>query len=72
MTVREEREAMAVGVAVERGGWEYNGRMTSFVVLSCMMAAMGGVIFGYDTGISGLVLSLSLQPLYSSFALFYS
>ncbi|GFY84391.1 major facilitator superfamily protein [Actinidia rufa] len=49
---------MAVGVVVERGGWEYNGRMTSFVVLSCMMAAMGGVIFGYDTGISGGVTSM--------------
>nr|AFO84095.1 hexose transport protein [Actinidia polygama] len=49
---------MAVGVAVERGGWEYNGRMTSFVVFSCMMAAMGGVIFGYDNGISGGVTSM--------------
>ncbi|KAI9397113.1 hypothetical protein POPTR_004G233700v4 [Populus trichocarpa] len=28
------------------------GRMTWFVVLSCMMASMGGVIFGYDIGIS--------------------
>lgn len=32
---------------------QYNGKITSFVVLSCMMAAMGGVIFGYDIGISG-------------------
>ncbi|KAK1286673.1 Hexose carrier protein HEX6 [Acorus calamus] len=33
-------------------GGPYNGRITSFVVLSCVMAAMGGVIFGYDIGIS--------------------
>ena len=71
VTVREKREAMAVGVAVERGSWEYNGRMTSFVVLSCMMAAMGGVIFGYDNGISGLVISLSpITSLFICFILF--
>lgn len=33
---------------------QYNGRITAFVVLSCMVAAMGGLIFGYDIGISGL------------------
>ncbi|MBA0805922.1 hypothetical protein Gohar_005407 [Gossypium harknessii] len=43
---------MAVALAVTGGGGQYNGRMTWFVVLSCMMAAMGGVIFGYDIGIS--------------------
>ncbi|KAJ0100014.1 hypothetical protein Patl1_20729 [Pistacia atlantica] len=32
--------------------------MTLFVALSCMMAAMGGVIFGYDIGISGGVTSM--------------
>ncbi|XP_052174213.1 hexose carrier protein HEX6-like [Diospyros lotus] len=53
-------EAMAVGIAIEsQGGKQYNGRMTSFVVLSCMMAAMGGVIFGYDIGISGGVTSMA-------------
>mgnify|MGYP004713050147 CR=1 FL=1 len=46
-------EAMAVGLAITSDGGNYNGRMTPFVVLSCMMAAMGGVIFGYDIGISG-------------------
>ena len=48
---------MAVGIAIASEGVEYNGRITRFVVLSCMMAAMGGVIFGYDIGISGLSLS---------------
>lgn len=44
---------MAVGFAVQTEGKQYNGKITSFVVLSCMVAAMGGVIFGYDIGVSG-------------------
>ncbi|XP_042506515.1 hexose carrier protein HEX6-like [Macadamia integrifolia] len=50
---------MAVGFAVtSKGSDQYNGRMTLFVILSCMIAAMGGVIFGYDIGISGGVTSM--------------
>lgn len=40
-------------VAVAGGGRDYKGKMTPFVILSCMMAATGGIIFGYDIGISG-------------------
>ena len=47
---------MAVGLAIEGESGQYNGRMTTFVVLSCMMAASGGLIFGYDLGISGFSL----------------
>ncbi|CAL4998110.1 unnamed protein product [Urochloa decumbens] len=36
----------------------YGGRVTTFVVLSCITAGMGGVIFGYDIGISGGVTSM--------------
>ncbi|KAI8564533.1 hypothetical protein RHMOL_Rhmol03G0189100 [Rhododendron molle] len=44
---------MGIAIGSDQGAaGEYNGRMTLFVVLSCMMAAMGGVIFGYDIGIS--------------------
>ncbi|XVF54934.1 hypothetical protein PTKIN_Ptkin05aG0220600 [Pterospermum kingtungense] len=49
---------MAVALAITGEDGHYNGRMTLFVVLSCMMAAMGGVIFGYDIGISGGVTSM--------------
>ncbi|KAG6649059.1 hexose carrier protein HEX6-like [Carya illinoinensis] len=49
---------MAVGLAIAGEGRQYNGRITRFVVLSCMMAAMGGVLFGYDIGISGGVTSM--------------
>ncbi|KAF5200537.1 Hexose carrier protein hex6 [Thalictrum thalictroides] len=49
---------MTVGIAVSGEGEQYNGRMTVFLILSCIMAAMGGVIFGYDSGISGGVTSM--------------
>ncbi|XP_059666922.1 hexose carrier protein HEX6-like [Cornus florida] len=53
---------MAVGLEKKS---EYNGRMTPFVVLSCMMAAMGGVMFGYDIGIAGGV--TSMEPFLKKF-----
>ncbi|KAH7668592.1 Sugar/inositol transporter protein [Dioscorea alata] len=50
---------MAVGFDVSGATTSvYNGRMTIFVVMSCLMAAMGGLIFGYDIGISGGVTSM--------------
>ncbi|KAH7557375.1 hypothetical protein JRO89_XS11G0134400 [Xanthoceras sorbifolium] len=57
---------MAVGAAITSGGQsQYSGKMTVFVVLSCMIAAMGGVIFGYDIGISGGV--TSMEPFLEKF-----
>lgn len=35
------------------GGKQYPGRMTPFVLMTCIVAATGGLIFGYDIGISG-------------------
>ncbi|CAN6215186.1 unnamed protein product [Urochloa humidicola] len=52
---------MAVGVAAVEGqehDRHYGGRITTFVVLSCVTAGMGGVIFGYDIGIAGGVSSM--------------
>ncbi|KAI4384715.1 hypothetical protein MLD38_002831 [Melastoma candidum] len=50
---------MAGGLSVAKESVaDYGGRVTSFVVLSCMMAAMGGVLFGYDIGISGGVTAM--------------
>ncbi|KAG9452262.1 hypothetical protein H6P81_005166 [Aristolochia fimbriata] len=48
-----------------RTGHHYNGRMTPFVILSCLTAAMGGLIFGYDIGISGGV--TSMEPFLTEF-----
>lgn len=42
------------GVAKERAD-KYQGRVTLFVVIACLVAAVGGSIFGYDIGISGTV-----------------
>ncbi|MCO5582283.1 hypothetical protein L7F22_036175 [Adiantum nelumboides] len=36
----------------------YAGRMTGFVIITCSLAASGGLIFGYDIGISGGVTSM--------------
>lgn len=50
---------MAGGVVVNAaGGREYPGNLTGFVLLTCLVAATGGLIFGYDIGISGGVTSM--------------
>ena len=57
---------MAGGAAV--GGaarQDYPGRLTLFVFMACLVAATGGLIFGYDIGISGGV--TSMDPFLSRF-----
>ncbi|KAL8507483.1 hypothetical protein ACS0TY_018139 [Phlomoides rotata] len=39
-------------------GKEYPGKLTPYVLVTCVIAAMGGLIFGYDIGISGGVTSM--------------
>ncbi|KAL2467236.1 Sugar transport protein 1 [Abeliophyllum distichum] len=39
-------------------GKEYAGNLTLYVTVTCIVAAMGGLIFGYDIGISGGVTSM--------------
>lgn len=34
-------------------GVEFEAKITPIVVISCIMAATGGLMFGYDVGISG-------------------
>lgn len=50
---------MAAGLAItsENSNRNYNGKVTPYLIISCIMAATGGIIFGYDNGISGLVQS---------------
>ncbi|KAJ6355207.1 hypothetical protein OIU77_005738 [Salix suchowensis] len=45
------------GVAKERAE-QYQGRVTISVIIACVVAAVGGSLFGYDIGISGGVTSL--------------
>jgi hypothetical protein len=45
---------MAGGAVLNSGGdKDYPGKLTMFVLLACIVAATGGLIFGYDIGISG-------------------
>ncbi|KAL7142732.1 hypothetical protein ABFS83_08G143700 [Erythranthe nasuta] len=39
-------------------GKEYPGNLTPYVLVTCVIAAMGGLIFGYDIGISGGVTAM--------------
>ncbi|KAK7832009.1 sugar transport protein 10 [Quercus suber] len=41
------------GIVPQVGGRNYQGGVTAFVVITCVVAAMGGLIFGYDIGVSG-------------------
>ncbi|KAI4967876.1 hypothetical protein ZWY2020_006979 [Hordeum vulgare] len=46
---------MAGGAVVNTGGGkDYPGKLTMFVLFACIVAATGGLIFGYDIGISVL------------------
>nr|CAD1841223.1 unnamed protein product [Ananas comosus var. bracteatus] len=51
---------MAGGVIVSNGGGgrDYPGNLTLYVLFTCFVAATGGLIFGYDLGISGGVTSM--------------
>lgn len=49
--------AAPAAVAAVQGG-EYPGRLTLYVFLTCAVAATGGLILGYDIGISGKCWSL--------------
>lgn len=50
--------AGGVVVATSSSGKDYPGELTTFVLVTCIVAATGGLIFGYDIGISGGVTSM--------------
>lgn len=35
------------------GGTDFEAKITPIVIISCIMAATGGLMFGYDVGVSG-------------------
>ncbi|KAK7310234.1 hypothetical protein RJT34_07621 [Clitoria ternatea] len=49
---------MAGGSFVSSGSAHYEGKVTGFVLVTCFVAAMGGLLFGYDLGITGGVTSM--------------
>lgn len=47
---------MAGGAFVDSGGARaelYEHKITGYFIFTCVVAAMGGSLFGYDLGISG-------------------
>ncbi|XP_047321453.1 sugar transport protein 5 [Impatiens glandulifera] len=50
--------AVGGGFAVDGAGNTYGGRITPAAVITCIVAASGGLIFGYDIGISGGVTTM--------------
>ncbi|KAG9158303.1 hypothetical protein Leryth_000435 [Lithospermum erythrorhizon] len=37
---------------------QYEGKVTAFVIVACLVASSGGLLFGYDIGVSGGVTSM--------------
>ncbi|XP_038970724.1 hexose carrier protein HEX6-like [Phoenix dactylifera] len=56
---------MALRLSSKSKTCHYSGRVTPLVILSCMVAATGGILFGYDLGISGGV--TSMEPFLEKF-----
>ncbi|KAJ1423788.1 Sugar/inositol transporter [Sesbania bispinosa] len=47
------------GFASSKGrGKEFEAKITPIIIISCIMAATGGLMFGYDVGVSGGVTSM--------------
>lgn len=44
--------------SVPPAGVEFEAKITPIVIISCIMAATGGLMFGYDVGVSGGVTSM--------------
>ncbi|KAK4750124.1 hypothetical protein SAY87_027573 [Trapa incisa] len=49
---------MAGGFSVSTSGKHFEAKITPIVIISCIMAATGGLMFGYDVGVSGGVTSM--------------
>ncbi|KAG0451236.1 hypothetical protein HPP92_026310 [Vanilla planifolia] len=47
------------GLSASSAPKQFPGKMTPFVFVTCVVAATGGLIFGYDLGISGGVTSMA-------------
>ncbi|KAL2228358.1 sugar transport protein 7 [Sesamum indicum] len=49
---------LAPGYVAKERAEQYQGRVTPYVIITCIVAAVGGSLFGYDVGISGGVTSM--------------
>lgn len=46
------------GIVADSGGKHYDSHVTAYVIVTCIVAATGGLMFGYDIGISGMFMTL--------------
>lgn len=50
----KEKNGNGVAMESQEKPWsKYEGKTTGYVIAACIVAATGGLIFGYDIGISG-------------------
>lgn len=54
------------GVVADSGGKHYEAHVTAFVIITCIVAATGGLMFGYDIGISGMFIDKNLLMVMTS------
>lgn len=57
---KEEREMAGGFAGVEAGGGraeQYEGRITPYFILACIVGSFGGSLFGYDLGVSSELFS---------------
>lgn len=50
--------SFTTGTVTKERAEQYKGRVTPYVLIACIVAAIGGSLFGYDIGISGGVTSM--------------
>lgn len=64
-----EREMAGGGVMESNGGARahlYEYRITPYFIFACIVGSMGGSLFGYDLGVSGLLFFSSFPFLFSN------
>jgi hypothetical protein len=62
---------MAVGVGIVKTSKKYPGQLTFRVFITCVVAGMGGLIFGYDIGISGTDNETVMYTIYMYFSFIF-
>jgi len=59
--------SFTTGPVTKERAEQYKGRVTAYVIIACIVAATGGSLFGYDIGISGSFLILTLNKNFHGF-----
>jgi len=64
-----ERERVMAGGGLTNGGpgkraHLYEHKFTAYFAFTCIVGALGGSLFGYDLGVSGILILPSIQLLF--------